>query len=990
MTHPFNRRQFLEKGTLGLGAFAAAAGRSSQAQKSSEDQGPSIQAPRSVHELPGPEMARKYTVVMTEPPKHVPSGTVVDGPILGNGDLGVAVGGPPERQQLYFGKNDFWTQQGSPMSVGGITLEIPDLRGASYRQEQDLLNAEIRGTFATNGLQLHTRTWVDANENLVVMEIRPNSHVAVTVQPFPGPTALVDNDQHVNLGREQHGEGRWYFNGLIGGVRLYNRALSSEEIERVYEDEEIENGLIRCWNFDAREGTTPVYTATKIVLGAACSGPLQTLRPDEWPTNQPNGCRPDGYHLDYQPFGVGRAGLGRAIKLMHAWNYVDAGQVPIVKEVTVSAWIYIFSASDENFILSKGDWNEAYALLLDCGRLRFNVGERFVRSSRALPDHQWVHVAGTFDGKVVRAFVDGKAVIPGARHVYGGTGDNMVWITRNADGPLDEQYPWPNPLPPTSTPFTKGREVTLAMRAIGAHARVADGALHFTIEPGNTVYLVTAVLSDLDSPHHLEDSKNRAASLNVGDLETLNESHRNRWRAFWSESFVEIGDPVIEKFYCTSQYILACASREGKVAPGLYGPWVTTDHPSWNGDYTLDYNYETPMLGLYSSNHIATAGSYEAPIIAFMDRGQKYARTLLNIRGVYYPGHIGPWGMERPFDYKPFMGMKQDAAFAAQPILMRFYSTYDNAYAGMVYPFIRNVGEFWEDYLKFQNGRYVIYNDCADEVGPWDSSADWTSCPQGNLNPISDLGFIRALFQGLTDMSMELGVDEEHRPRWRHILDHLSPFPTAERDGKTVFAAAENGHTTNLRPWDMEAIWPAGQIGLGTGPTMPQTARDSVAGTEFRNHPLFAPALAKIGYDPETILNTLRSLGNDHGYPNGYIFFFGGGIESSSTIPATVNEMLLQSHEGVLRLFPVWPKDKAARFGNLRAYGAFLVSAELAGGQVMNLIIESEKGRECTLENPWLGSPVVLHRNGRRAEMLRGARVAFKTTAGERIAVVRG
>ena len=95
---------------------------------------------------------------------------------------------------------------------------------------------------------------------------------------------------------------------------------------------------------------------------------------------------------------------GRAVKLMHDFVYVDAGQVPAVRRVSVGAWIYVFKAGDANFILSKGDWNEAYSLSLDHGRLRFNVGDRFVRAARPVPAGRWVHVAGTFDGSVLRAY----------------------------------------------------------------------------------------------------------------------------------------------------------------------------------------------------------------------------------------------------------------------------------------------------------------------------------------------------------------------------------------------------------------------------------------------------------------------------------------------------------------------------------------------------------------------------------------------------------
>ena len=52
------------------------------------------------------------------------------------------------------------------------------------------------------------------------------------------------------------------------------------------------------------------------------------------------------------------------------------------------------------------------------------------------------------------------------------------------------------------------------------------------------------------------------------------------------------------------------------------------------------------------------------------------------------------------------------------------------------------------------------------------------------------------------------------------------------------------------------------------------------------------------------------------------------------------------------------------------------------------MLIESEKGRDCTLQNPWPGQDLVLQRNGQTTEKLTGERVQFKTTAGERVVVL--
>jgi hypothetical protein len=141
-------------------------------------------------------------------------------------------------------------------------------------------------------------------------------------------------------------------------------------------------------------------------------------------------------------------------------------------------------------------------------------------------------------------------------------------------------------------------------------------------------------------------------------------------------------------------------------------------------------------------------------------------------------------------------------------------------------------------------------------------------------------------------------------------------------------------------------------------------------------------ACARIGYDPEKILTEMRGMYDRHTLPNKLLNFGGGGIENVSPALA-VTEMLMQSHEGVIRLFPCWPKDRAARFGTLRAEGAFLVSATLNGGVVGGIEITSEKGLDCCIANPWPGRPVRVTRSGRAAETVNGERFTLKTTPRE-------
>ena len=870
----------------------------------------------------------RYPGVFTSPPGRVPHNLVVDGPILGNGDVGVVLGGPPEQQTFYVGKNDFWSYSlRRILTVGGVTVHAPALAGASYRQEQDTAHAEVRGTFVKDATTLRTRSWVTASENLLVTELSCTGPAAlgVRLEPFVGPRGqsaaggIRDSRNPINIGREQHGGGRWYFHGLVDDVRFYGRALSPEEVKDLAALKDVEEGLVRRWTFD-----------------------------------------------DAKDAAEGK--IGKALKCDGKSTFVDAGPLKVANAATISAWIRPESFQPNgsaSYVVSKGEWNQAFSLGLSAGKLRIAIGSQFAQTPQDLALKKWQHVAGTFDGSTIKVFVDGVEARGSPSESSGqaaqGAEGDVLWFTRRADPEA----------------VKNGRTVAVAVRLVGASPTLdAGGAATFALKPGQKVTVVSAILSDLDAGEPLAAAKKRVAGLQPADLDALNAKLQAWWREFWSKSFIDIGDPLLEKFWYGSHYIMASCSHAGKVPPGLFGNWITTDHPAWAGDFHLNYNHESPFWGLYSSNHVEVAEPYDTPILEALPKAREFAQKELKCRGVYYPVGLGPWGIISGAGAS-FWGQKSNAAYATTNMIMRFYHTYDADYRKKVaYPFLREVGDFWEDYLKFEDDRYVIYNDAIHEG----------HTPQ-DMNALLSLGLVRTLFRSLVDMSKELGADAGRREKWQHIHDHLSQFPLQERSGKTVFRYSEKGQDWfPSNTLGIQHIWPAGAIGLDSDPKLLEICRNTITvlgrWVDGNGFPTFYTAAARVGYDPSVILAHLREQCLDHSFPNLFIFYGGGGIECCSAVPSCLDEMLLQSHEGVLRLFPCWPKDKAARFGSLRACGAFLVSAELKGGQVQPVRITSEKGRDCTVLNPWPGRRIRLLR-AKGEETLQGERVTFKTQPGE-------
>ncbi|MDR3691309.1 MAG: hypothetical protein P4L46_18155 [Fimbriimonas sp.] len=682
----------------------------------------------------------KHTAVFTEPPKHVPTTGMPDGPLLGNGGMGVVVAGTPDEQVYWIGKNDFWRRDpgnASILTVGAIRLTIPALTGASYHQEQDMALAEVRSQFTRGANSVKSRSWVDAQENLLVTELKNN-----------GATSL------------------------DGSVRQTVGAEGTPGIERP------------------------------------------------------------------------------AIDMSHRIS-------------------------------------------------------RFQRRADSLPGHS--------------------------------------------------------------------RRVSVATRIIGSDSGVG---LHFSLQPGDSVTIVSAVVSDLDSTRFEWAAKRQVSLLRTTDVEHLNTKHRKWWATFWSRSFVEIPDQTIESHWYAALYVVACCSRAGQVAPGLWGNWVTTDQPGWHGDFHLNYNFQAPYYIVYSSNHADLSLPFYDALMQSVPNGKKMAKRH-GWKGIHFPVCIGPWGLA-PEDPDRDWGQRSDAAYAALNFIWQYQYTQDLDFLRRVgYPYLREVGDFWEHYLKLQGGRYVIENDSIHEgSGP-------------DRNGVLSLGLVHTLFKNLISMSEDLNVDEVQRAKWRDIFDRLSPYPVQVRDGKEVFRYSEQGTAwVDGNTLGIQHVFPAGAIGLDSDPRLLEISRNMIDAmarwSDDNGFSSWYTACARLGIDPSLILTKMHGECLHRSMPNLVLTYGGGGIENVAGFLA-INEMLMQSHEGIIRFFPDWPQDQDARFGHLRAVGAFLVSAEFKRGDISHVVVTSEKGRDCTVQNPWPEQRVRLIRNAVPAESLQGPRFSFKTKPNESI-----
>lgn len=911
----------------------------------------------------GPGIVGKYKAVFPSPPKEVPSKKEMDAPLMGNGDLLVALGGGPEKPQWFIGKNDLWYCEvpqahrwlgyAKPMPLARLDLDLPGLKGASYRVEQDLLHGITTGTCSTTNASLTLESAVAATGNLLWVKLSSKGGTfegradlvlpgAPSLRVQAGP--LTGGMGHIQLGREQYGQGRWYFNGAMDGMAIYDGVLSASEIKRWAEGKAVSKEPLRSWSFEDH-GSEP---------------------------------------------GV----KGKAMLFDGQSTFVDSSPLTPGKSITFGGFIkikqHVFVTS-KAYLISQGAWDKDWSLGISDGKLRFTLNGIFVDSENMLPVGQWVHVAGTYDGEHLRVFVDGQDTTPGSQQT----------VERRFEAK-------DSPLPCAAA---------CTMRVVAGS--VGDNNA-FTVAPGADALIVVSAASLNERKDFREAASVRAASFKLGDLSVLKAAHEAWWRDYWSRSFVEIPDKDLERHYYLSQYTLGSASRLRGFAPDIFG-WETTDEPFWGGAYYLNYNMYAPFYAMPAANHIAQIDPCVDVLLDAIKTGERFsAGPEAGIPGgILLPLVIGPKGT---VGAKTTWHQKSDSSYACVPIASRWYATYDLEFARRAYPFVKGVAFFWEKWLTLEPfasagatllttslgkaSRYVDRDDAIHEL----YGEDYNRC--GQVNPLIALALIKQVMNLAIDMSTELGVDADRHAKWADIRDRLSDYPTCtvrdlppgsridEPRTEEVLNLPIFKHSEKGPAWKddnsiaIQHIFPGNDIGLDSSPDLLARARNTVRienrWIDYNGCNSFYPAAARVGYDPKIILKNLRHWVSTT-WPNGMIAGNQAGMEHFSVVPCTIQEMLFQSYNGVLRFFPCWPKEMNARFGTLRARGAFLVSAELKNGEVCGVRIVSEKGRDCTIVNPWPGKTVRVVRapstrswwGGKGAEAVSGERFTLKTAINE-------
>jgi hypothetical protein len=224
--------------------------------------------------------------------------------------------------------------------------------------------------------------------------------VLETVSSFTAMPVNTGSTQNVQMGFCQIQGSNRYFSGLMDDVRLYERALTSQEIQKLCTSE-----LQVYLSLDETSGTTAIDRSLYSRNGVLMNGPV-------W---EDSAVRFDGIN-DYIEVTGYKGIVGGGARTCGAW----------IKTTVPNKEILSWGSTDDG-----GKW---LILLDENGRLRVSVGGGYSIGSTVLTDGQWHHVAvalandGSPDISEAKFYVDGQLEtisLSGAKGVNTGSTQNV-------------------------------------------------------------------------------------------------------------------------------------------------------------------------------------------------------------------------------------------------------------------------------------------------------------------------------------------------------------------------------------------------------------------------------------------------------------------------------------------------------------------------------------------------------------------------------------
>lgn len=545
------------------------------------------------------------------------------------------------------------------------------------------------------------------------------------------------------------------------------------------------------------------------------------------------------------------------------------------------------------------------------------------------------------------------------------------------------------------------------------HSRAAG--FEIKAEKSSTFTLYLSVVTSEEAKDPLNSAKKIVEKAATEGKERIFKRHKRYWSNFWSKSFVDLSEDYLENLWYINVYQVGSSSR-GEYPPYFTNSLWAWNCDIWPWGNFHHWNQQQYTWPIHASGHPELFMPYAKWRLEGLPQAIKDAKEVHNCEGAFYcdvsnrrgyqgitpfrkylltPGAQIAMDIWRHYQYTLDKKFLNKYAYPIMREVVRFYLNYlkkeddglyhipksipyetfshpckdtisDLACIRQLFPVFLKASKELRKEKKLQK----IAMDVLDKLPAYTHF----KLPKGAVEVAGDISAGTSLIAA--GVSLDMGKPAhfwlpDPRPKWKgrqHLAYQIanaqvSPiFPTGligldqkgtkefEIMGKTACSfnpKAQNGH----------AIFLIAQARMGLRDLLGQSLKKWPGWYQLFPQGLFCYS-SRFGVNAAqhlypTKTNKVRVIGSKEDYIDLPMAPFAHmSLEAGSIFETTINEMLIQSYSGKIRVFPSIPEKWEGRF-KLHAVGGFVVISELSKGEVKYIAIESKLGQPCSVVNPW-------------------------------------